>query len=84
MYKIKYYLILILLFFSCHNDDYESEVYIDTYTKLFSITKDNILEIVQNSEFENLREYLKYDISLYTITYNTTCLLYTSPSPRDE
>ena len=72
MYKIKYYLILILLFFSCHNDDYESEVYIDTYTKLFSITKDNILEIVQNSEFENLREYLKYDISLYTITYNTT------------
>ena len=53
MYKIKYYLILILLFFSCNNDDYKSEVYIDTYTKLFSITKDNILEIVQNSEFEN-------------------------------
>ena len=26
----------------------------------------------KNSEFENLREYLEYDISLYTITYNTT------------
>ena len=31
----------------------------------------NILEIVQNSEFQNLNDYLKHYISLYTITYNT-------------
>ena len=72
MNKIKSYLLLFLLLFSCKNQDELTRAYIDTYTKLFSISKENILEIVQNSEYGNLNEYLQYDISLYTITYNTT------------
>ena len=72
MNKIKSYLLLFLLLFSCNNQDELTKAYIDTYTKLFSISKENILEIVQNSEYGNLNEYLQYDISLYTITYNTT------------
>ena len=72
MKKIKSYLILFLFLISCNNQEELTRAYIDTYTKLFSISKENILEIVQNSEFENLNNYLKYDISLYTITYNTT------------
>ena len=72
MYKIKAYIFLILILFSCSIQDENTRIHIDTYTKLFSITKDNILEIVQASEFENLEGYLKHDISLYTITYNTT------------
>ena len=36
------------------------------------ITKDNVITIVQDSEFENLKSYLDYGISLYTISYNTT------------
>ena len=72
MYKIKAYIFLILILFSCSIQEENTRIHIDTYTKLFSITKDNILEIVQASEFENLEGYLKHDISLYTITYNTT------------
>lgn len=72
MKKIKSYLLLFLFLISCNNQDELTRAYIDTYTKLFSISKENILEIVQNSEFENLNSYLKYDISLYTIIYNTT------------
>ena len=72
MNKIKSYLLFFLFLFSCNNQDELTRAYIDTYTKLFSISKENILEIVQNSEYGNLNEYLQYDISLYTITYNTT------------
>ena len=72
MYKIKAYIFLILILFSCSIQEENTRIHIDTYTKLFSITKDNILEIVQASEFENLEGYLKHDISLYTLTYNTT------------
>ena len=73
MIKIKSYLIIFLLIFSsCDNSDEITRVHIDTYTKLFTITNDNIITIVQNSEFENLKDYLEYGISLYTITYNTT------------
>ena len=71
MNKIKSYFFLFLFLFSCNKEDEITRAYIDTYTKLFSISKDNILEIVQNSEFQNLKDYLKHDISLYTITYNT-------------
>ncbi len=73
MIKIKSYLIIFLLIFSsCDNSDEITRVHIDTYTKLFTITNDNIITIVQDSEFENLKDYLEYGISLYTITYNTT------------
>ena len=71
MNKIKSYFFLFLFLISCNIQDEITRAYIDTYTKLFSISKDNILEIVQNSEFQNLKDYLKHDISLYTITYNT-------------
>lgn len=71
MNKIKSYFFLFLFLFSCNTQDEITRAHIDTYTKLFSISKDNILEIVQNSEFQNLKDYLKHDISLYTITYNT-------------
>ena len=72
MNKIKAYIFLILILFSCSIQEENTRIHIDTYTKLFSITKDNILEIVQASEFENLEGYLKHDISLYTLIYNTT------------
>ena len=73
MIKIKSHLIIFLLIFSsCDNSDEITRVHIDTYTKLFTITNDNIITIVQDSEFENLKDYLEYGISLYTITYNTT------------
>ena len=58
MKKIKSYLILFLFLISCNNQEELTQAYIDTYTKLFSISKENILEIVQNSEFENLNNYL--------------------------
>lgn len=72
MNKIKSYLLLAILLFSCESQDELIRVHIDTYTKLFSITKDNVITIVQDSEFENLKSYLDYGISLYTISYNTT------------
>ncbi|MBV20287.1 MAG: hypothetical protein CL870_04215 [Cytophagia bacterium] len=72
MNKIKSYLLLVILLFSCESQDELTRVHVDTYTKLFSITKDNVVTIVQDSEFENLKSYLDYGISLYTITYNTT------------
>ena len=72
MNKIKSYLLLAILLFSCESQDELTRVHIDTYTKLFSITKDNVITIVQDSEFENLKSYLDYGISLYTISYNTT------------
>ena len=72
MNKIKSYLLLAILLFSCESQDELTRVHIDTYTKLFSITKDNVITIVQDSEFENLISYLDYGISLYTISYNTT------------
>ena len=72
MNKIKSYLLVAILLFSCESQDELTRVHIDTYTKLFSITKDNVITIVQDSEFENLKSYLDYGISLYTISYNTT------------
>ena len=72
MNKIKSYLLVAILLFSCESQDEVTRIHIDTYTKLFSITKDNVITIVQDSEFENLKSYLDYGISLYTISYNTT------------
>ena len=45
MNKIKSYFFLFLFLFSCNTQDEITRAHIDTYTKLFSISKDNILEI---------------------------------------
>ena len=71
MNKLKILLITTFLIFSCNNNEEITRVHLDTFTKLFSIDKETILSIVGESEFDNLVNYLEYDISVYTITYNT-------------
>ena len=71
MNKLKILLITTFLIFSCNNNEEITKVHLDTFTKLFSIDKETILSIVGESEFDNLVNYLEYDISVYTITYNT-------------
>ena len=71
MNKLKILLITSFLIFSCNNNEEITRVHLDTFTKLFSIDKETILSIVGESEFDNLVNYLEYDISVYTITYNT-------------
>ena len=71
MNKLKILLITTFLIFSCNNNEEITKVHLDTFTKLFSIDKETILSIVGESEFDNLINYLEYDISIYTITYNT-------------
>ena len=71
MNKIKSYLLVAILLFSCESQDELTRVHIDTYTKLFSITKDNVITIVQDSEFENLKSYLDYGISSVSYTHLT-------------
>ena len=71
MNKLKILLITSFLIFSCNNNEEITRVHLDTFTKLFSIDKETILSIVAESEFDNLVNYLEYDISVYSITYNT-------------
>ena len=71
MNKLKILLITTFLIFSCNNNEEITKVHLDTFTKLFSIDKETILSIVAESEFDNLVNYLDYDISVYSITYNT-------------
>ena len=71
MNKLKILLITTFLIFSCNNNEEITKVHLDTFTKLFSIDKETILSIVAESEFDNLVNYLEYDISVYSITYNT-------------
>ena len=71
MNKLKILLITTFFIFSCNNNEEITRVHLDTFTKLFSIDKETILSIVGESEFDNLINYLEYDISIYTITYNT-------------
>ena len=71
MNKLKILLITTFFIFSCNNNEEITRVHLDTFTKLFSIDKETILSIVGESEFDNLVNYLEYDISVYTITYNT-------------
>ena len=67
MNKLKHLIFLLFFIFSCSNEEINN-VHLDGWTKL-SITKKNILTVVGQSDFDNLRDYLKYDISVYTITY---------------
>ena len=78
MNKLKHLIFLLFFIFSCSNEEINN-VHLDGWTKLFSITKENILTVVGQSDFDNLRDYLKYDISVYTITYFTTIKAKNSP-----
>ena len=71
MKKLKILFLLTIFIFSCNNDEI-TRAYLDTFTKLFSLSNENILSIVDESEFGNLKSYLEHDIIVYTITYNTT------------
>ena len=70
MKKLRIILFISLFIFSCQNDEV-TKVKLNDFSKLFTVSKDNIVEIVSNSEFNNIIEYLEHDISVYTITYNT-------------
>ena len=63
MNKLKLLIFLLFFIFSCSNEEI-NKVHLDGWTKLFSITKENILTVVGQSDFDNLRDYLKYDISV--------------------
>ena len=70
MKKLSIIFVLSFFIFSCQNEEI-FKVKLNDFSKLFTVSKDNILEIVKNSEFTNLMEYLQYDIAVYTINYNT-------------
>ena len=70
MKKLSIIFIITLFIFSCQTDEI-SKVKLNDFSKLFTVSKDNVQEIVKTSEFTNLMEYLQYDITVYTITYNT-------------
>ena len=71
MKKLRLILFISLLISSCQNDEI-TRAKLNDFSKLFTVSKDNVVEIVSNSEFSNIIEYLEHDISVYTITYNTT------------
>jgi len=70
MKKLSIIFIFSLFIYSCQTDEI-SKVKLNDFSKLFTVSKDNVQEIVKTSEFTNLMEYLQYDITVYTITYNT-------------
>ena len=54
-------------------DDFEIvPVHLDTYLKLYTQDKGQVMNAVQNSLFDDITKYINYGVSLYTITYNTT------------
>ena len=69
MKKLRIILFISLFVFSCQNDEI-TKVKLNDFSKLFTVSKDNIVEIVSNSEFNNIIEYL-----------NCFILFATSPSP---
>jgi pimeloyl-ACP methyl ester carboxylesterase len=71
MKKLRLILFISLFIFSCQNDEI-TRAKLNYFSKLFTVSKDNVVEIVSNSEFNNIIGYLEHDISVYTITYNTT------------
>ena len=71
MKKLRLILFISLFIFSCQNDEI-TRAKLNDFSKLFTVSKDNVVEIVSNSEFNNIIGYLEHDISVYTITYNTT------------
>ena len=75
MGHIKFLTFFFFFFFfltvSC--DDFEIvPVHLDTYLKLYTQDKGQVMNAVQNSLFDDITKYINYGVSLYTITYNTT------------
>ena len=63
MKKLSIIFIITLFIFSCQTDEI-SKVKLNDFSKLFTVSKDNVQEIVKTSEFTNLKEYLQYDITV--------------------
>ena len=75
MGHIKFLTFFFFFFFfltvSC--DDFEIvPVHLDTYLKLYTQDKGQVMNAVQNSLFDDITKYINYGVSLYIITYNTT------------
>ena len=75
MGHIKFLTFFFFFFFfltvSC--DDFEIvPAHLDTYLKLYTQDKGQVMNAVQNSLFDDITKYINYGVSLYTITYNTT------------
>ncbi len=73
MSHIKFLTFFFFFFLIVSCDDYEIiPVHLDTYLKLYTQDKGQVMYAVQNSPFDDISKYINYGVSLYTITYNTT------------
>jgi len=73
MGHIKFLTFFFFFFLTVSCDDFEIvPVHLDTYLKLYTQDKGQVMNAVQNSLFDDITKYINYGVSLYTITYNTT------------
>ena len=73
MSHIKFLTFFFFFFLIVSCDDFEVvPVHLDTYLKLYTQDKGQVMYAVQNSPFDDISKYINYGVSLYTITYNTT------------
>ena len=73
MSHIKFLTFFFFFFLIVSCDDFEViPVHLDTYLKLYTQDKGQVMNAVQNSLFDDITKYINYGVSLYTITYNTT------------
>ena len=73
MSHIKFLTFFFFFFLTVSCDDFEIvPAHLDTYLKLYTQDKGQVMNAVQNSLFDDITKYINYGVSLYTITYNTT------------
>ena len=73
MSHIKFLIFFFFFFLTVSCDDFEIvPAHLDTYLKLYTQDKGQVMNAVQNSLFDDITKYINYGVSLYTITYNTT------------
>ena len=73
MSRIKFLIFFFFFFLIVSCDDYEIvQVHLDTYLKLYTQDKGQVMNAIQISQFSDIAKYINYGVSLYTITYNTT------------
>ena len=61
MKKLRLILFISLFIFSCQNDEI-TRAKLNDFSKLFTVSKDNVVEIVSNSEFNNIIGYLEHSL----------------------
>ena len=73
MSHIKFLTFFFFFFLTVSCDDFEIvPAHLDTYLKLYTQDKGQVMNAIQISQFSDIAKYINYGVSLYTITYNTT------------